>query len=89
MAMKSKKIDDHKGQKRYIALRRIATRQGDEVWNPGAEIWLDDTKAALYLAKTVVQPADETKPPEQNSAAVKVHEANEEVVNGDTHGTAA
>lgn len=84
MATKIKRIGDHKGQKRYITLRRIANRQGNEVWNPGAEIWLDDTKAALYLAKNIVQPADETNPPEQNSAAVKVHE---EVKNGTTRDT--
>jgi len=90
MATKAKKADTpHAGKKRYIALRRIANRTGDEVWNPGAELWLDDAKAALYVSKGIAQPADETVPPAAAAEPVTIHEAKEGATDGNANSAAA
>lgn len=75
MATKSKTVDPNAGKKRYIALRRIATKKGDEAWNVGAEILLDDLSASRHLAKGNIMPADETTPPAAAPPPVKINEA--------------
>ena len=88
MATKTKTVDPNAGKKRYIAQRRISNRQGNEVWNRGAEIWMDDKAAAMYLAKGIIAPADETKAPTTVSTPVTIHEP-EEATDGDANSTAA
>ena len=68
MATKKKKAE-----KRYIVRRRLASKKGDEVWERGAEIWLPDSVAALYITKHIVIPADETTPPPPPAEGLTVH----------------
>lgn len=91
MATKNKKSDDpHAGKRRYIVNpgRRLSNQKGDEAWESGAEVWLDDTKGALHCAKGTVSPADETTPPTLAPPPVTIHEA-KEGSNGDANSTAA
>lgn len=87
MATKSKAAaDPNAGKNRYIALRRMSNHDGSEVWQPGSEIWLEDAKAALHLAKGTITTDDKTAAPIVEDATV-IHEA-KEITNGDTSSTA-
>ncbi len=87
MATKTKTTaDPNAGKKRYIVNpgRRLASKLGDEAWEAGAEVWLDDFSGGRHCAKGTVSPADETKPPAVAPPTVAIHEAKEGVTNGDS-----
>lgn len=57
----------------YVVLRRIANKQGDQVWERGATIELADAAAQTLLIKGAIEPHGETVAPNIEPVAPVIH----------------